>query len=53
MVVVFAAEIRYALGRLGRSLSMSRLGGRRFETYDDIVLAAALFANNKTGADHH
>jgi diadenylate cyclase len=50
VVVVFAAEIRYALGRLGRSLSMSRLGGRRVETYDDIVLAAALFANNKTGA---
>ena len=50
VIVVFAAEIRHALGRLGRSLSMSRLGGRRVETYDDIVLAATLFAKNKTGA---
>jgi diadenylate cyclase len=50
VVVVFAAEIRYALGRLGRSLSMSRMGGRRVETYDDIVLAANLFAQNKIGA---
>ena len=29
---------------------MSRLGGRRVETYDDIVMAAALFSKNKTGA---
>jgi diadenylate cyclase len=50
VVVVFAAEIRYALGRLGRSLSMSRMGGRRVETYDDIVLAANLFAQNRIGA---
>jgi diadenylate cyclase len=50
LIVVFAAEIRHALGRLGRSLSMSRLGGRAVETYDDIVLAANLFAKNKTGA---
>ena len=50
VVVVFAAEIRYALGRLGRSLSMSRMGGRGVETYDDIVLAANLFAENKIGA---
>ncbi len=50
LIVVFAAEIRHALGRLGRSLSMSRLSGREVETYDDIVLAANLFAKNKTGA---
>jgi diadenylate cyclase len=48
--VVFAAEIRHSLVRLGRSFSMTRLGGRRVETYDDIVMAASLFAKNKTGA---
>lgn len=50
LIVVFAGEIRHALGRLGRSLTMSRLSGREVETYDDIVLAANLFAKNKIGA---
>ncbi len=50
LIVVFAAEIRHGLGRLGRSFSMSRLGGRRVETYDDIVLAANLFSEKSTGA---
>jgi len=50
LIVVFAGEIRHALGRLGRSFSMSRLGGRRVETYDDIVLAANLFSQKSTGA---
>src|SRR6516162_1006478 len=50
LIVVFAAEIRHSLVRLGRNFSMSRLGGRRAETYDDIVMAANLFAKNKTGA---
>jgi len=50
LIVVFAPEIRHALGRLGRTFSMSRLSGRGGETYDDIVLAANLFAKNKTGA---
>jgi diadenylate cyclase len=50
LIVVFAPEIRHALGRLGRSFSMSRLGGRGVESYDDIVLAANLFAKNNTGA---
>jgi diadenylate cyclase len=50
LIVVFAAEIRHSLVRLGRSFSMTRLGGRRVETYDDIVMAASLFAKNKTGA---
>ena len=50
LIVVFAAEIRHSLVRLGRQFSMSRLGGRRVETYDDIVMAASLFSNNKTGA---
>jgi diadenylate cyclase len=50
LIVVFAAEIRHSLVRLGRSFSMTRMGGRRVETYDDIVMAATLFAKNKTGA---
>lgn len=50
LIVVFAAEIRHSLVRLGRSFSMTRLGGRRVEIYDDIVMAASLFAKNKTGA---
>ena len=50
LIVVFAAEIRHSLVRLGRNFSMSRLGGRRVETYDDIVMAASLFSKNKTGA---
>ncbi len=50
LIVVFAAEIRHSLVRLGRNFSMSRLGGRRVETYDDIVMAANLFAKHKTGA---
>jgi diadenylate cyclase len=50
LIVVFAAEIRHSLVRLGRNFSMTRLGGRRVETYDDIVMAATLFEKNKTGA---
>jgi diadenylate cyclase len=50
LIVVFAAEIRHSLIRLGRNFSMTRLGGRRVETYDDIVMAANLFAKTKTGA---
>lgn len=50
LIVVFAAEIRHSLVRLGRNFSMTRLGGRRMETYDDIVMAAQLFSKNKTGA---
>ncbi|HVP56228.1 MAG TPA: diadenylate cyclase CdaA [Candidatus Eisenbacteria bacterium] len=50
LIVVFAAEIRHSLVRLGRNISTSRFSGRRVETYDDIVMAAALFSKNKTGA---
>lgn len=50
LIVVFAAEIRHSLVRIGRNFSMSRLGGRRVETYDDIVMAANLFAKQRTGA---
>jgi diadenylate cyclase len=50
LIVVFAAEIRHSLVRVGRNFSMSRLGGRRVETYDDIVMAASFFQKNKLGA---
>jgi len=50
MIVVFAAEIRQALARLGRGLTLSRAGGSEADAYDDIVLAANLFCQNQTGA---
>jgi diadenylate cyclase len=50
LIVVFAAEIRQALARLGRSLTLSRAQASEADAYDDIVLAANLFAQNQTGA---
>ena len=50
LIVVFAAEIRQALARLGRSLALSRNAGSEADAYDDIVLAANLFCQNQTGA---
>jgi diadenylate cyclase len=50
LIVVFAAEIRQALARLGRSLTLSRNAGSEADAYDDIVLAANLFCQNQTGA---
>lgn len=50
LIVVFAAEIRQALARLGRSLTMSRSQASEADAYDDIVLAANLFSQNQTGA---
>jgi diadenylate cyclase len=51
LIVVFAAEIRHALARLGRKLTLSRMSNAgSSETYDDIVLAANLFSQNQTGA---
>ncbi|HYH01088.1 MAG TPA: diadenylate cyclase CdaA [Terriglobales bacterium] len=51
LIVVFAAEIRHALARLGRRLTFSRLSsGTTSEAYDDIVLASNLFSQNQTGA---
>jgi diadenylate cyclase len=49
MVVVFSAEIRQALARLGRKLTFSRTPAEA-DAYDDIALAANLFAQNQTGA---
>ncbi len=51
LIVIFAAEIRHALARLGRMLTFSRLSQTPSgEVYDDIVLAANLFSQNQTGA---
>jgi diadenylate cyclase len=50
LIVVFAAEIRQALARLGRRLILSRAVGSEGDAYDDIVLAANLFSQNQTGA---
>src|SRR5580698_6906086 len=50
LIVVFSAEIRQALARLGRKLTFSRNAGSEGDAYDDIVLAANLFCQNQTGA---
>jgi len=50
LIVVFAGEIRQALARLGRRLTLSRAGSGENDPYDDIVLAANLFSQNQTGA---
>ena len=50
LIVVFQAEIRQALARLGRKITLSRGASTEAEAYDDIVLAANLFAQNQTGA---
>jgi diadenylate cyclase len=50
LVVVFAPELREALARLGRRLTMTRASGSESDAYDDIVLAANLFSQNQTGA---
>ncbi|MFB3918242.1 MAG: diadenylate cyclase CdaA [Terriglobales bacterium] len=51
LIVVFAGEIRQALARIGRRLSIARLSQNAgSEEYDDIVLAANLFSQNQTGA---
>ncbi len=51
LIVVFGAEIRHALARLGRRLS-ARRGGMfsASDSYEDIVLAADHFSQTATGA---
>jgi diadenylate cyclase len=51
LIVVFGAEIRHALARLGRRLSSARGGVfDGTDSYEDIVLAADHFAQAGTGA---
>ena len=50
LIVIFAPEIRQALARLGRRLTLTRTVGSEADAYDDIVMAANLFSQNQTGA---
>ena len=51
LIVVFGAEIRHALARLGRRLSAARGGMLNgTDSYEDIVLAASQFSQVLTGA---
>ena len=51
LIVVFAAEIRQALAKVGRKITFPSLSRTRGESsYDDIVLAANLFSQHQTGA---
>src|SRR5579863_8460558 len=50
LIVVFAPEIRQALARLGRRVTLSRSASSGADAYDDIVLATNLFCQNQTGA---
>jgi diadenylate cyclase len=51
LIVVFGAEIRHALARLGRRLSTSRGGVfNGTDSYEDIVLAANHLSQTGTGA---
>src|SRR5580658_7788805 len=51
LIVVFGAEIRHALARLGRRLSTKRGGMfHASDSYEDIVLAAEQFSQTATGA---
>jgi diadenylate cyclase len=50
LIVVFAAEIRQALAKLGRKVTFARSLQARESSYDDIVLAANLFSQEQTGA---
>ncbi len=51
LIVVFGAEIRHALARLGRRFSATRVGVfNGTDSYEDIVLAAEHFSQAGTGA---
>ena len=50
LIVVFQSEIRHALANLGSRISLMRTSSSVADVYDDIVLAANLFAQNQTGA---
>lgn len=50
LIVIFVPEIRQALARLGRRLTLAGSSGTESDVYDDIVLAANLFSQNQTGA---
>lgn len=50
VIVIFVPEIRQALARLGRRMTLARSAAAEADAYDDIALAANLFSQNQTGA---
>ena len=50
LIVIFAPEIRQALARLGRRLTLTHRSSDHADAYDDVVMAANLFSQNQTGA---
>lgn len=51
LIVLFQPEIRRALDRFGRNLSLARFSSHSAgSAFDDVVLAAAYFAQNRMGA---
>src|SRR5207245_7342344 len=50
LIVIFAPEIRQALARLGRRLTLTHATGSVADAYDDLVIAANLFSQDRTGA---
>jgi diadenylate cyclase len=51
LIVLFQPEIRRALDRFGRNLSLARFASNSpASSFDDVVLAAGYFAQNRIGA---
>ena len=51
LIVLFQPEIRRALDRFGRNITLSRFSsGSPASSYDDVVLAAGYFSQNRIGA---
>jgi diadenylate cyclase len=51
LIVLFQPEIRRALARFGRNLTLSRLSSSNpASAFDDVVLAAGYFSQNRIGA---
>ena len=51
LIVLFQPEIRRALDRFGRNLSLARFSSSNpTSSFDDVVLAAGYFAQNRIGA---
>jgi diadenylate cyclase len=48
-VVIFQAEIRHVLAKIGRKITFTKSASDA-ESYDDIVMAANYFSQNQTGA---
>jgi diadenylate cyclase len=49
LIIIFTGEIRRTLARLGRMVTFGKTAGQT-ESYEDIVMAANFFAQNRIGA---